>query len=389
MFKRIFLIVCDGMGIGEMPDAIKFGDVGSNTLKSCMASKYFKINTLNKLGLLNINQPNLNDCINNPIASYGKCTEASIGKDTVTGHWEMMGIQTLKPFPTFPNGFPDVIIKEFEKQTGKKVIVNKPYSGTEVIKDYGNEHLKTGDLIVYTSADSVFQIAAHTDIVPINDLYKYCQIARNILQGDYAVGRVIARPFTGRCPFIRCEERKDFALVPPKNTLNYLQENNFDVIGIGPIKNIFNNSGLTDVILSTNNEMTMKEIQNIYNKDFNGLCFANLEDFDMLFGHRNDIDGYAKAISQFDNWLDKFIINLKDDDLLIITADHGNDPGTESTDHSREYTPLIVYNKNLKSNKLGTRKTFSDIGKSILDNFNINNNLPGLSFMEEINERIN
>lgn len=386
MYKRIFLIVCDSLGIGESPDANLFGDEGSNTLKSVMTSDKFQISSLKNLGLLNIENTSLIGKIDNPIGSYGKCQEISKGKDTVTGHWEMMGIQSKKPFPTFPYGFPDDIIKEFEKQTRKKVIVNKPYSGTEVIKDYGNKHLKTGDLIVYTSADSVFQIAAHTDIVPVNELYKYCEIARNILTGDYAVGRVIARPFTGVYPFERTEERKDFALMPPHNTLNYLNEENFDVIGIGPINNIFNTSGLTRNYPSTNNEDTMNNLDNLINEEFNGLCFANLEDFDMLYGHRNNIDGYADALSKFDTWLKEFIKKLNEDDLLIITADHGNDPGTISTDHSREYTPLLVYNKNIKSVNLGIRNTFSDIGKSILDNFNIDNDLPGKSFMEEINE---
>lgn len=386
MFKRIFIIVCDSMGIGEAPDADKFGDVGSHTFKSCMTSSKFNINMLKKLGILNIQDTSLEGAIENPIGSYGKCMEVSKGKDTVTGHWEIMGIQSMKPFPTFPNGFPDEIIKEFEEKTGRKTIVNKPYSGTEVIKDYGDEHIKTGNLIVYTSADSVFQIAAHTDIVPIEDLYKYSMIARDILQGDYAVGRVIARPFTGTYPFVRTEERKDYALTPGKTALNYLKDAGYDVIGIGPIKNIFNGSGLTDVTVSTNNAMGMEAIDNTVNKDFNGLCFANLEDFDMLYGHRNNIDGYAEAISVFDKWLETFIPKLNDDDLLIITADHGNDPATGSTDHSREYTPLLVYNKNLKSTDLGIRKTYSDIGKSVLDNFKIENDLPGTSFIGELNE---
>jgi len=383
MYKRIFTIVLDGTGIGECEDQYLYGDEGSNTIRSLTKSNELHVPNLRKMGLFNIDDIGFETKYENPIASYGKCTESSKGKDTITGHFEMMGIITSKPAPTYPNGFPDEIITEFEKQTGRKVIVNKPYSGTEVIKDYGEEHIKTGNLIVYTSADSVFQIAAHEDIVPVEELYRYCEIARKMLVGEHQVGRVIARPFTGTHPFIRTEARKDYPIFPKKNTMNFLQENGYDVIGVGKINEIFLKSGITKEVESHNNEEGMTRTKELLNYDFNGLCYVNLEDFDMLYGHRNNVDGFAKALSEFDSWLGNFISNMKEDDLLIITADHGCDPGTESTDHSREYVPLIVYN-NKNSINLGIRKTYADIGKTILDNFNIENNLPGQSFYNDI-----
>lgn len=382
-YKRIFLIVLDSVGAGEAPDAKEYGDEGSNTLRAVSKSPKFNINTLKKLGLANIDGIDLPHKQENVIGKYGKLQEQSKGKDTTTGHWEMSGIISEKPFPTYPNGFPDSIIKEFEEKTGRKVLCNKPYSGTEAIKAYGEEHMKTGALIVYTSADSVFQIAAHEEVVPLEDLYNYCKIAREILKGEHAVGRVIARPFIGKYPnFTRTPNRHDFSLLPPHDTmLNYLQKNNYDVIAIGKINDIFAGSGVTEKYYTKGNTYGMQETMKIAEKDFTGLCFTNLVDYDMLYGHRNDVDGYAAALTEFDEWLEGFMHKINDDDLIIITADHGCDPSTPSTDHSREYVPLIVYSHNIKAENLGTRKTFSDIGKTILANFNIENTLPGTTFM--------
>ena len=383
--KRIFLIVLDSFGVGEAPDANVFNDEGSHTLKSISESKEYKINNLKKLGLYNIDNVNVFEKYDDVIGSYGKMQELSKGKDTTTGHWEMMGIISEIPMPTFPNGFPDEFIKEFENKIGTKVLCNKVYSGTEVINDYGMEHIKTGYPIVYTSADSVFQIACHEEIVPLNKLYEYCEIARNLLKDDLAVGRVIARPFIGEeGNFTRTTNRHDYSLVPKYNVLNYLKDNNKDVISVGKISDIFAGSGITESHRTTGNTDGLNKTLEIQNKDFNGLCFVNLVDFDMLYGHRNDVDGYAKAMTEVDNWLDKFIPNMKDDDILIITADHGCDPKTSSTDHSREYVPVLVYGKNVKTNNLGIRKGFVDLGKTILDIFEIENDLKGISFKNEV-----
>lgn len=383
--KRIFLIVLDSFGVGEAPDAKLFNDEGSHTLKSISESREYKINNLKKLGLYNIDDVNVFEKYDNVIGSYGKMQELSKGKDTTTGHWEMMGIISETPMPTFPNGFPDEFIKEFENKIGTKVLCNKVYSGTEVIKDYGDEHMKTGYPIVYTSADSVFQIACHEEVVPLNKLYEYCEIARELLKDDLAVGRVIARPFVGNNGnFTRTTNRHDYSLVPKYNVLNYLKDNNKDVISVGKISDIFAGSGITESHRTVGNTDGLNKTLEIQNKDFNGLCFINLVDFDMLYGHRNDVDGYAKAMTEVDNWLDKFIPNMKDDDLLIITADHGCDPKTSSTDHSREYVPLLVYGKNIKINNLGIRKGFVDLGKTILDIFEIKNDLKGTSFKDEV-----
>ncbi|MCL2860463.1 MAG: phosphopentomutase [Oscillospiraceae bacterium] len=379
-YKRIFLIVLDSFGIGELPDAKDYGDEGSNTFKSIFGSKFFNVNIMKKMGLFNIDGIDFGEKEENTIACYGKAKERSKGKDTTTGHWEMAGIIKDKPSPVFPNGFPKEVIEEFTKVTGRKVLCNKPYSGTEVIKDYGEEHIKTGALIVYTSADSVFQIAAHEECVSVEELYKYCEQAREILKGNYAVGRVIARPFIGEYPnFTRTSNRRDFSLLPPKDTmLNYLQKDKKSVISIGKIAEIFSDSGITEKYHTKDNADGMRRIMKlIEEKSFCGLCFMNLEDFDMLYGHRNDVDGYAKAISEFDKWLGGFIEKLNEEDLLIITADHGCDPATPSTDHSREYIPILAYNKNLVSQNLGTRETYADIGKTVLANFEIENSLPG------------
>lgn len=385
MFKRIFLIVLDSVGIGESPDANLYNDEGSNTIKTISQNDNFECSTLKEMGLFNIDGVNYMEKYNTPIGAYGKSLESSKGKDTTTGHWEMMGIISKEPFPTFPEGFPVEIINEFERRTGKKVLVNKPYSGTDVIRDYGKEAYDTASLIVYTSSDSVFQIAAHTDVIPLNDLYNYCEIAREMLQGKYGVGRVIGRPFNGtEGNYTRTEDRKDYSLIPPYNTLNYLKDNGKTVISIGKIFDIFAGTGITAKVTAHNNVQSMNGLAQIIDRDFTGLCFANLVDFDMLYGHRNDVDNYAKAFTQFDKWFSIFKDKLNDDDLVIVTADHGCDPGTPSTDHSREYVPIIAYSKNIKPNNLGVRNSFADIGKTITHNFNIPTDLPGKSFLKEI-----
>ena len=372
MSKRVFLIVLDSLGIGELPDANKFNDQGSNTLKSLRSSNEFNTPTLKSLGLFNID--GVGGGVENPKGSFAKNIEKSNGKDTTIGHWEIAGIISKTAMPTYPNGFPSRIITRFEQETGKKVLCNKTYSGTEVIKDYGKQHIETGDLIVYTSADSVFQIASHEDIVSVEDLYKYCQIARDILQGDDGVGRVIARPFTGEYPFVRTANRKDFSLLPPNKTmLNLLKDSGYQVKAVGKINDIFAGSGITVSYKTKSNDEGMQKTQEIVKENFEGLCFVNLVDFDSKYGHRNDVDGYAKALSQFDKWLGEFLPLLKQDDILIITADHGCDPNTLSTDHSREYTPLLIYGKGIKGGiNLHERQTFADVSATVLDYFNVN-----------------
>lgn len=370
-YKRIFLIVLDSFGIGNAPDAEKFGDFGANTLKSVSESDIFHIDNLAKLGLCNIDGVDLEDCPY-PIGKFGAIQELSKGKDTTIGHFEIAGIISEKPMPTYPDGFPDEIINEFEKQIGCGILCNKPYSGTQVIADFGEEHIKTVKLIVYTSADSVFQIAAHTDIVPLEKLYEYCKIARNILIGEHAVGRVIARPFTGEYPFIRTSDRHDFSVEPPEDTmLDILKANNYDVISVGKIADIFANRGITEKYYTHSNDEGMRKTIELLDKDFNGLCFTNLVDFDMKYGHRRDVDGYANAITEFDAWLDKFIPKMKNDDLLIITADHGCDPEFKGTDHTREQVPFLMYSKDIKPENLGTIKGYNYISNIVLDNFNL------------------
>ncbi len=371
-YKRIFLIVLDSFGIGNAPDAEMFNDTGANTLKSISASPFFKIDSMKNLGLCNIDTVDYLNKVKSPSSKFGALTELSAGKDTTTGHFEIAGIISKEPFPTFPEGFPDEVIKEFEKQTGCGVLCNKPYSGTKVIADYGEEHLKTGKLIVYTSADSVFQIAAHTDIVPLEKLYEYCSIARKILTGKYAVGRVIARPFNGEHPFVRTADRHDFSVEPPAETmLDRLKFNGYDVISVGKIADIFAHRGITEEFLSHSNAEGMNITYKMLEKDFKGLCFVNLVDFDMLYGHRRDIDGYAKAISEFDNWLSVFTPKMQDDDLLIITADHGCDPAYSGTDHTREQVPLLIYSKGIEPHNLGIINGYNYISNVILDNFAI------------------
>lgn len=385
--KRLFFIILDSFGIGEMPDANEFHDEGSNTLKSVSSSNFFNAPNMQKLGLFNIDGCSVaGDPVEHPIGAYGKFAERSKGKDTTTGHWEIAGLVSEKPFPTYPNGFPEEIIKEFEKQSGYKTLCNKPYSGTEVIKDYGRQHIKEKALIVYTSADSVFQIAAHEDVVPVEELYRVCEIARNILQGEHGVGRVIARPFTGEYPnYVRTSNRHDFSLKPPKDTmLDIMMRNGLDTIGVGKINDIFAGKGISEFVRTSGNTDGMEKTSEYLNKDFKGICFVNLVDFDMLYGHRNDVDGYAKAITEFDKWLGTFMEGLGEDDYLLISADHGCDPITPSTDHSREYVFMLAYGKKIKSVDLGIRTTFADMAKTILHSFDMDGNIEGTSFWEDI-----
>ena len=385
--NRVFIIVLDSFGIGEMPDAADFGDVGSNTLKSISKSKNFSVPNLLGIGLGNIDGVDFLSKVTNPSGAYARLSERSKGKDTTTGHWEIAGIVSDTPMPTYPNGFPEEVISEFCRAIGKeRVLCNLPYSGTKVINDYGEEHLKTGFPIVYTSADSVFQIAAHVDIVPLETLYEYCRIARKILVGKHGVGRVIARPFTGSAPnFTRTADRRDFSLEPPKPTaLNFISDAGLDTIAVGKIRDIFAGSGITEAIPTHSNEEGMNEALSLADRDFHGLCFINLVDFDMLYGHRNDVDGYAEAISEFDAFLPSFIRKMREDDVLIITADHGCDPATESTDHSREYVPLLIVGNKIKSTSLGTINGFSHIAATVCNLLNVNYSAEGDSLAEKI-----
>ena len=384
MSKRVFLIVLDSVGIGEMPDANEWNDEGSNTLGSIRNHPAFNCPNLEKLGLFAIDGVGGNNA--EPMGAYARMFEASKGKDTTIGHWEIAGVYSPKAFPTYPNGFPEEVVSEFTKRTGKEIICNMPYSGTDVIRDFGEGHLKTGKLIVYTSADSVFQIAAHEDIVPVETLYEYCHIAREILQGEHAVGRVIARPFVGEHPFKRSPKRHDYSLLPPEKTMpSVLKANGFDTISVGKIFDIFAGQGFTESNPTVSNSDGMDKTISIMDRDFSGLCFVNLVDFDMVYGHRNDIEGYAKAMTEFDKRLGEVIAKLRDDDLLIITADHGCDPKTPSTDHSREYTPMLAFGKNIKSVNLGVRQSFADIGKTALEWLGVNDNdLFGEGFLKEI-----
>lgn len=363
--KRVFLIVLDSFGIGELPDADCFGDIGSNTLKSISSSEKFKADTLKALGLFNIYGVTVGEKAASPRAVYGRLSEKSNGKDTVTGHWEMMGLVSDTPMPTYPDGFPKDVIAEFEKRVGRKVICNKAYSGTQVINDYGKEHLETGALIVYTSADSVFQIAAHTDIVPLETLYSYCEIARGMLD----IGRVIARPFTTKDgEFVRLADRRDYSLKPHgKTMLDDLKEQGFDVLAVGKISDIFAGEGITQSFRTHSNADGMQKALDLVSTDFNGLCFVNLVDFDSKYGHRNDVDGYANAIAEFDALLPGLVNALGEDDALIITADHGCDPATPSTDHSREYVPYILYGENITPRNIGTKHGFDYVGNTVMD----------------------
>ena len=391
--KRVFLIVLDSVGIGELPDAADYMDAGSNTLRAASTSRFFNMPNMAKLGLFDIDGVEVEEDKKHkvtPNGIYGRMMEASRGKDTTIGHWEIAGIISEEPLPTFPDGFPRELLDAFETATGRKVICNKPYSGTEVIKDYGKEHVDTGALIVYTSADSVFQIAAHEAVVPIEQLYEYCEIARKLCTGKYGVGRVIARPFEGEeGNYTRTARRHDYSLEPPKNTiLDTIKANGLDVIAVGKIRDIFAGKGVTEAVRTADNAEGIERTIEYTKKPFHGLCFVNLVDFDMKYGHRNDIDGYATALTYFDSKLSEIMENMKDEDILMITADHGCDPSTPSTDHSREHTPLIIYGKQLKKNvNLGTKSTFSDIGATVVDYLGLPIETQGTSLLSEIIEK--
>lgn len=372
--KRVFLIVLDSFGIGAMPDAKSFGDIEVNTLKTVAKSPYFLMPNMEKMGLFNLDEVDLQNKTEKFTARIARMTEASMGKDTTIGHWEIAGVCSMEPLPVYPNGFPEDVIREFEKKTGRGVLCNKPYSGTEVIKVYGDEHIKTGKLIVYTSADSVFQIAAHEEVVPVEELYEYCRMARSILTGKHGVGRVIARPFSGKSGhYVRTNRRHDFSLKPPSVTmLDQLSESGKKVIAIGKIFDIFAGQGITEHVYTEGNAEGIERTLEYLNKDFEGLCFVNLVDTDMIYGHRRDVDGYAKALSAFDSKLPEIMAKMREEDILIITADHGCDPGyLATTDHTREYTPMLMYGKPVEPQNLGTRKTFADIGATVLQYFGI------------------
>ena len=388
MGKRVYLIVLDSVGVGELPDAADYGDEGSNTVKAAATSGILDMPNMKKLGFFNIKgiDDMYTDIPEAPLYAVGRLAERSKGKDTTTGHWEIAGLVSEKAMPTFPLGFPEEFINEFSKRTGRGILCNKPYSGTAVIADYGREHEKTGDLIVYTSADSVFQIAAHEAVIPIEQLYEYCKIARELLQGDLGVGRVIARPFEGEWPYVRTPRRHDFSLVPPRDTiLDVLSRNGFDVLSVGKIIYIFAERGINEYVRTADNAEGIERTLEYLDRDIEGLVFTNLVDFDMKYGHRNDPVGYAKALNYFDSKLPEMIGKLREDDILMVTADHGCDPVTPSTDHSREYIPLVIYGKKLKHGiNLGTRSSFADIGATILDYFGLEITVQGTSFLHEI-----
>ncbi len=378
--KRVILIVLDSVGIGNAPDAGEYGDEGSNTLLAASKSSFFHMPHMQKLGYFNIDGVTAAEHVTCPLGSFARLSELSKGKDTTIGHWEIAGVVSNKPLPTYPNGFPKEVLEEFSRQTGRGVLCNKPYSGTDVIRDYGQQHMETGNLIVYTSADSVFQIAAHEDVVPVDTLYEYCQMARKILIGEHGVGRVIARPFTGKPGnFVRTSRRHDFSLEPPETTmLDVLSSNGIQVHSIGKIIDIFAQRGIHQYVRTTGNEEGIDKTIEAIKNPFCGLLFVNLVDYDMLYGHRNDVDGYAKALTYFDECLPKIMDAMTEDDILMITADHGCDPSTSSTDHSRECIPLLMYGKQVTPGvNYGTLAGFNTIAATILHYFGIDGALEG------------
>jgi phosphopentomutase len=388
-YKRVFLIVMDSVGIGEAPDADKFGDKGADTIGH-IAEKMngLKMPNMGKLGLSNIREIKGIEKADNPMAFYTKMQEASNGKDTMTGHWEIMGLNIQTPFRVFPDGFPEELISELESRTGRKIIGNKPASGTEILVELGEEHMRTGALIVYTSADSVLQIAAHEDIIPIEEQYKICKIARELtLDEKYMVGRVIARPFVGEPGnFKRTSNRHDYALKPfDRTVMNEMADGGLDVVAIGKISDIYDGEGVTEAIRTTSNMDGMDKLIETFDKEFTGLSFVNLVDFDALFGHRRDPEGYGKALEEFDERLPEVFEKMQDGDLLMITADHGNDPVHHGTDHTREYVPLLVYSKDMEEGKeLPASETFADIGATIADNFKVKMPVYGKSFLNQL-----
>ena len=388
MVKRIFLIVLDSCGVGAAPDSAAFGDIGVNTLRSCAASPKFSIPHLIEAGLGNLDGIDYLPKTDHPTAALARLQEASMGKDTTIGHWEIAGIVSPSPLPTYPQGFPREVLEEFERQTGRGVLCNLPYSGTDVIRDYGEEQKKTGKWIVYTSADSVFQVAANENWIPLEELYDACRKARAILRGKHGVGRVIARPYVGETPsdFRRTANRHDFSLEPPKQTmLDAIKAAGLDTLAVGKIYDIFAGQGTTEHIFNKSNADGMAHTDDYAARDFHGLCFVNLVDFDMQYGHRRDVDGYANALTEFDTWLGQFLPKLGDEDLVMITADHGCDPAyTATTDHTREYVPLVVLGKQVKPVNLGTRKSFADIAATVTELLNVPFETPGKSFAREI-----
>ncbi len=386
MFSRIIWIVLDSVGVGEMPDAAAYGDSGSDTLGNIARVRHLDLPNLCRLGLGNLKPIPQLPRSEAPEGSYGRCTLASPGKDTTTGHWEMVGIHLAKPFPLYPHGFPPEIMREFEERIGRSTLGNKAASGTEIIAELGEEHMATGSPIVYTSADSVFQVAAHEDTIPLWELYRICEIAREILHGPYEVGRVIARPFEGEPgSFRRTANRHDYAVPPPRGMLlDRLAENKIEVFAVGKIFDVFLGRGIEDHVKTKSNADGMAKTMDAMGHMDRGLVFVNLVDFDQQYGHRNDVEGYARALEEFDRWLPDFRAALKPGDLAILTADHGCDPTTPSTDHSREYTPLIVFGPRVKQGvDLGLRSTLSDIGQTAARNFATSIE-QGTSFLESI-----
>lgn len=385
--KRVFLIVLDSCGCGEMPDAAKFGDFGVNTLRSCATSSELHIPTLVEAGIGSIEGCGFLGTTEHPKGAVGRLSELSMGKDTTIGHWEIAGIVSPDPMPTYPNGFPDEVLEPLKKATGRDILANAPWSGTAVIDAFGDEHVRTGDLIVYTSADSVFQIAAHEEVIPLEEQYEICRKARAILQGKHGVGRVIARPFVGTSGhYTRTSNRHDFSLEPPAQTiLDAVKAAGLDSISVGKIYDIFARRGTTEHVYNKSNADGMNHTTDYAAKDFHGLCFVNLVDFDMLYGHRRDIDGYANALTEFDTWLAGFLTQMGEDDVVMITADHGCDPAyTATTDHTREYVPIIVLGQKIKPVNLGTRAGFCDIAATVAELLGVSLDTPGKSFAKEI-----